>query len=203
MSITITINATDALDARQQMTALLHGPCMPTAAVPEHWSASGEPLPGNPLLHSAASPMTATEVLQRQEPAKRSPGRPRKAPVPEAPTQGGTPGIVSAPQETVSNGPSSTPSALPPAEAAPTTAPPAAEPVGADGVKKIDFDTMKAALQKVAIKRAGDADDNAGLIRASAIIGKFGYRKIKEVNEEHFAGVYEECVRDLAAAGVA
>lgn len=55
------------------------------------------------------------------------------------------------------------------------------------------YEAMKDALQKVAAARPEDENQMAGLNRATAILDKFGYQKVKNVKPEHFAGIIAEC----------
>lgn len=138
-----------------------------------------------------STPSPAVESKKRGRPAK------NQTPVPEALEAK----AVSEPQAQVGNSASESPATpsgvISPAEA---SKPDSAAPTAASTSSVVTFEDMKAALHKVAAKRDDDNSDDAGLMRASDIIGRFGYRKIKEVAPDKFADVIALCNADLARA---
>ncbi len=145
-----------------------------------------------------AKPQTVAAKPAEAKPDARPRGRPRKETVspqaaPAAAPEMGNP----ASQAQVDNS-ASADSGAPPEQPASSPAGSAASPAAASA-GGVSFEDMKSKLQAVAVKRDGDKDDNDGLIRASAIIGKYGYRKIKEVLPEHFAAIAADCDKALAA----
>ena len=141
-----------------------------------------------------------------ETPAKRRGRPPKTAPAPEARASS----TVSEPQAQVGNS-ASDPSATPSEANSPSAAPaesvgglPAGGQAGAStpeaGAADVTFDDMKAKLHEVAAKRQNDKSDDDGLVRAANIIGKYGYRKIKEVQPAHFADIIKACNADLAGA---
>lgn len=141
----------------------------------------------SPTVASPTPPATAPAAAV--EPPKK--GRPRKAaPAPEA-RDGGKPS-VSESQAQVDNS-ASEGGGTPSAATSPSEAPQPSSTPATAAASGVTFDDMKAKLQAVAAKRPGDKDDNDGLARASSIIGKYGYRKIKEVKPEHFVAIVADC----------
>jgi hypothetical protein len=113
-------------------------------------------------------------------------GRPRKettAPVPPLATPVAVP-VPPAPATTMFDTPAP----------APTPAPVSA-PAGG-----VTYDAMKVALQKVSELRASDnGNEMAGLNRATAIIAKYGCRKVKEVPADAYALVVADCAAAMGA----
>lgn len=188
MSITVTIQG-DAHEVRAQMKALLGDDLASTVARVKGEAPKTEPTDPSGWNAPTPAPTPAPAPAAEPAPTPARRGRPPKNPP--------APASEAQPQATVgdngASGMESTPSpaAAPSAPSSPAAAGTAADQ-GSTGADAVTFDEMKAALQKLALKREGDADDNAGLARVSALIGQYGeppYRKIKEIKPEHFAAL--------------
>ena len=95
--------------------------------------------------------------------------------------------------------PTPVPTVPPPAAPTPVPAPapaPSTPPAGA-----ATYDEMKAALQKVAILRPNDVG-SAGIQRASAILEKYGVKKVKDVSWGHYASIITDCEESMKTAQV-
>ena len=62
--------------------------------------------------------------------------------------------------------------------------------------KTYTFEQVKAALKEVSKMRTGDPDPSAGISRVMTILGKFGYKGVKEIEEKNYPAVMKECGLD-------
>jgi hypothetical protein len=145
-----------------------------------------------PVPAADSQPQPTTEAPARGR------GRPRKSEQAAAAQPSGEPASApaAAPQETVGNGTSASPT-TPPADSAPAATPAPATPApaaAAGSTTELTLDKVKEALQKVAARNNGQ-----GLDDASRLINQFGYAKVKDIQPQHFAVIFENCRKILAA----
>lgn len=160
-----------------------------------------------PTITATVTQVKLGDALVEVEPAakKRGPkpkdlAAPAGAPVTSA-SDTAPVATVPAPQAQVGNSVSAQP-ATPPADGAaiatqPTTSATASsnEGAGSAAAARVTAEQLRAKLQKLAAETKGG--EQAGLMRVAELIGKFGYKKIKDVKEEHYAAIVDACDKEL------
>ena len=133
-------------------------------------------------------PAQPADVANIADAAKKR-GRPAKTA--ETPAGASVP-AVPASQAQVENS-ASAPAGSSPAEGAP----PAGPPLGAPAAGLRTVEDARAALHSVTVRVEGDANDSAGLKRASEILTVLGYRKISDVKVEDYGKLIEMCAAKM------
>ena len=139
------------------------------------------------LSSASAVPVPPSDVTNIADAAKKR-GRPAKT---ETPAGASVP-AVPASQAQVENS-ASAPAGSSPAEGVPPAGPAPGSAPGAAAAGVRTLEEARAALHSVTVRVEGDANDSAGLKRASEILTVLGYRKISDVKAEDYGKLIEMC----------